>query len=347
MLRALLFSALLAACASAPADRPRSALAEAAIDTLAEQGFTGSVLVACGGDVIYARDVGVQGEPGRAPSYWLASISKQFTAAAILTLAEQHKLSLDEPLSRFFPFAPSDKASITLRQLLTHQSGLGQVYAADGVTDRDVAARAIFATPLNEAPGTRFRYSNDNFTLLAMVVEIASGQSFESYVHDHVFAPAGLRNAGFWPAIGGDIAPPALAPPQGANAQANWGFRGGTGMRASVRDLHAWTRALDAHRVLTAESVALLYGPHTQASDGDGVGFGWFWTEIDGRQWLWTRGSEDFGPNAILYRRRDTGLAIIAATNAGPAESAGPGWSRRARDALMPLFADACSEATR
>lgn len=333
---ALLF--LLMSCASAPAaveakiERARQAMQE-----LSAQGFAGSVLVACGDDIVFAGDYGVSDSLSRAPSYWLASVSKQFTAAAILTLVEAGRVSLDDPVSRFFPEAPADKATITLQQLLTHQSGLPQAYAADGITERDAAARAVLATPLASSPGSGFRYSSDNYSLLAMVVEIASGVRFEDYVRQRLFMPAGLQDSGFWPDRGEDFTPPVLRIPSGVE-NANWGYRGGTGMRASVRDLYAWSRALDAGSVLTVESRALLYGPHVRAGDGDGVGFGWFWSDLPSGRWLWTRGTEDYGPNAILYRRVGTPLVIIAATNAGPEEASGPGWSRRARDALMPIF---------
>ena len=331
--------ALFAAGASAPVE-PHSARAEQAMRGLAVNGFAGSVLVACGDRVLFAGDYGLREAQGREPSYWVASISKQFTATAILQLARAGKLSLDDHITRFFPNAPTDKAAITLTALLEHTSGLTQAYAADGVADRAQAAHAILAGPLASIPGATFHYSNDNYTLLAMIVEIASRQRFEDYVREHEFAPAGLQHAGFWPDTGEDFAPPTLVTLNGPASRANWGFRGGTGMRVSVADLYRWARALDTNQVLSPDDVALLYGPHTQASDGDGVGFGWFWSDTNGERWLWTRGSDSSGYNAVLYRRAGTALIVIAATNAGPAESAGPGYSRLARDALTPIFDD-------
>lgn len=344
----LMFASLLLAvsCASSPMEGSQVAAAHAAMAALVQQGFAGSVLVACGDAVVFEGDYGLNDPRGREPSYWLASVSKQFTAAAILRLAETGALTLDDPLSRYFPDVPSDKAATTIRQLLTHQSGLAQAYRADGIADRGQAARAIFSGELLSPPGAAFHYANDNYSLLAMIVEIVSRRSFEDYVRTQVFEPAGLRHAGFWPDAGRDFTPPMLSAPDGAVASANWGFRGSTGMRASAPDLYRWTRALDEGRVLTPGSVRQLYGPHAHVSDGDGVGFGWFWSDLPNGRWLWTRGSEDIGPNVILYRRAGTGLVIIAATNAGPAEDQGPGWSRRARDALTPIFTtDTCPTA--
>jgi CubicO group peptidase (beta-lactamase class C family) len=306
---------------------------------LVEHGFAGSALVACGDDVVFSGDFGLGDTHSEAPSYWVASISKQFTAAAILKLAERGRLSVQDPLSRFFPEAPPDKAGITIFQLLTHQGGLGQFYEADGVRDRDAAARAIFASPLIRAPGSGFAYSNSGYVLLAMIVEIASGQRFERFVAHEIFRPGGVRDGGFWPDTAGAFTPPLLAP-DGPPNFANWGFRGAIGMRASVPDLYRWTRALDAGGVLSEEGRTMLYGPHVRVSDGDGVGFNWFWTmRGDGRRLLWTRGTEDYGANVILYRLAGTPLVVVAATHAGPAEDSGPGWSRRARDALLAIYA--------
>lgn len=308
------------------------------------RGFVGSALVACGGRVVFRGDYGLRDGRGRTPSYWIASISKQFAAAAILKLQEQGRLSTEDTLGAFFPEAPPDKADITISQLLTHFSGLPrQAYAADGVQDREAAARAILSLPLAAQPGTAFAYSNDNYSLVAMIVEIVSGQGYEQFLRENLLAPAHLRDFGFWPDAEADFVPPVLRPPEGAMATAHWGFRGADGARASVEDLHRWTQALEERQVLSSESVRQLYGPSARATDGDGVGFGWFWSDQPNGRWLWTRGTEDFGGNAVIYRLWDTPLVIIAATNAGPAEEAGPGWSRQARDALMEIYdANAC-----
>ncbi len=345
-MRTLVFLAVfLASCASG-SDPERSAPLRAtqAMEDLVVRGFAGSVLVACGAAPIFSGDFGLPPHDGRTPSYWVASISKQFTAAAVLRLVERGRLRLEDNLGAFFPYAPRDKSGITLLQLATHRSGLPQAYAADGHNDREAAARAIFAGSLESAPGTQFRYSNDNYALLAMVVELASGERIEDFVQQNLLTPAGLTEAGFWPEAGNAYVPTRLMPPGAELAGPNWGMRGSDGMRASVNDLLRWVSALDGGELLSQESVARLYGPHLTLPDGDGVGMGWFWSATeDGKRWLWTRGTEDTGPNAILYRLWGTPLTIIAATNAGPAEDAGPGWSRQARDALMAIYdANAC-----
>jgi CubicO group peptidase (beta-lactamase class C family) len=342
-LNLFVLSVLLTACASAPPDER----AEAARSALTRAGFVGSALVACGDEVVFQGDFHVADPGGRTPSYWVASMSKQFTAAAILRLQEMGRLSIGDPLSRFFPSAPDDKRAVTLTQLMTHTSGFAQAYTADGIIDRAAAARAILAAPLANTPSAHFRYSNDNYSLLAIIVEEVSQRRFEAFVSEEIFARADLRAGGFWPDTHDDFVPQTLSPVDPPANVANWGFRGATGMRVSVADLHRWTRALDRGRVLSAESLALLFEPHARAGDGVDVAFGWFRSEIDGQNWLWTRGSESYGPNAILYRLVGTPLIVIAATNAGPAEEAGPGWSRVVRDALIAIYSrQACTPMT-
>ena len=333
-------AALMTACATPHGQAQQTAIeaATAALEQLQREGFVGSALAACGDAIWLSQSYGYATAPPAPPSYWVASISKQFTAAAILRLAEEGRLGLEDPLSRFFSWAPADKADITLMQLLTHQSGLPQAYAADGVREREAAARAILSLELAAAPGSRFGYANDNYSLLAIIVEFASGRDFESYVSEELFAPAGMRQTGFWPEEGEDFVPPTLNRPAAGLRQANWGFRGGTGMRASVEDLHQWSRALDEGLALSPWGVRQLFGPHVRLTDGRGVGFNWFWT-IAEPSLLYTSGSESYGPNARLYRAPGSGLVLVAATNAGPPEASGPGWSRRAGDALVAAFA--------
>jgi CubicO group peptidase (beta-lactamase class C family) len=158
--------------------------------------------------------------------FWIASISKQFGAVAVLKLAESRQLSLQDSLPRFFPNAPVDKRGIRLEQLLDHTAGLARRYAADGIADRDSAVAAILSIPLDRPHGQAFGYSNDAYTLVAAIVEIESGRSYERYLADNLLAPAGLHHTGFW----GPREHPEVAPIRGAftdraNIRPNWGFR--------------------------------------------------------------------------------------------------------------------------
>jgi CubicO group peptidase (beta-lactamase class C family) len=165
--------------------------------------YSGSVLIAYQGRVLLHQGYGWADPQKTHPitphtRFWIASISKQFTAAAIFRLVEQGRLLLKDPLNHFFPTAAADKKTITLQQLLTHTAGLRQNYAADGLTERQAAIDAILAGPLKSPPGECFGYSNDAYNLLAAIVEISAGDPFETSLQRLVLDPAGLADTGFW-----------------------------------------------------------------------------------------------------------------------------------------------------
>jgi len=126
-------------------------------------------------------------------SYPIASVSKHFTAAAILRLADQGRLGLDDPLSRFFPAARPRIGVLTLRHLLDHTSGLTRPGPAPRAAAVSVLARG--GTALGQ--GLDWDYSNYNYSLLGLVIEQASGRDYGQYVHDEIAAPLGLTGTGY------------------------------------------------------------------------------------------------------------------------------------------------------
>ncbi|TNE62220.1 MAG: class A beta-lactamase-related serine hydrolase [Alphaproteobacteria bacterium] len=333
--------AILMLSSSAGADALKDA--NAGLDNLAAGGFQGSVLVACGKDTVLRRDVGLPAHDDTATvRYEVASISKWLTAIATLKLVEQGHLGLDASLSKFFPAVPADKADITVRQLLTHQSGLPQAYAAEGHADMADAAAAIFAGPLDFPPGTGFGYANDNFSLLAMLIEKASGMPYRASLQQTIADPLGMDPVAFWPdpIRPDEYFPPLLSPRETPPYRQDWGFMGGHGARLSVAELHKILMGIEDGTLLTPASRALLFGPHLTTEGGTGIGMGWYHNRDDaGRALQSTRGSDNSGGNAVVYKVGTDGLVVIAATNAGPDEDAGPGWSRQARDVLIAAFA--------
>ena len=124
----------------------------------------------------------------------LGSVTKQFTAAAILKLEEQGSSA---PIGRFIG-APADKAGITLHQLLTHTAGL-PVYTGDDFepAGRDETVAKMLAAPLRFPPGSDFAYSNAGYSLLAAIVVLASGEGYEEFLRANLFTPAGLEATGY------------------------------------------------------------------------------------------------------------------------------------------------------
>lgn len=298
---------------------------EAHLRIAAASGFNGIVRIAQGDRLLLHRAYGwadaAQSRPLTPDTpFWIASISKTFAAAAVLKLAELGRLSLKDPLTRFFHAVPHDKASITLHHLLSHTAGLGQHYAADGVTDREDAVMAILSQPLQGPPGSGFSYSNDAYTLVAAIIELVAEMPYESYLCTTLLEPAGLTHSGFWgspeSASVAPILPPLTRPP--SVLRPNWGYRGATGMYATAEDLHRWYRALQSNRILSVESWHRMITPYVTRPDGTGVGYGWFISHTpQGAVRLWTRGYEDFGHGAVLTVHPDQDLVLIVMSNSG------------------------------
>lgn len=297
----------------------------------AADGFSGSVVVARSGEVVLASAHGRGITPETV--FWIASGSKQFTAAAILKLQEQGKLGVRDPIIKFFGEVPEDKRGITIHHLLTHTSGLPHRYAADGITGRDEAVRAILAVPLKQPVGEGYSYSNDGYNLLAAIVEVASGTPFEEYLGKNLLAPAGLSRTGFWgfEKPGVPVAPP--KDPERARgmrhtiwkdgkSQANWGYRGATGVFSTPGDLHAWVAALRAGKVLSQQSLDLLWAPHvlvrSELEAEVYYGYGWAEERSAGKL-LEVRhsGDEDWLGHNSLMRFLTDGDATIVLSNAG------------------------------
>jgi CubicO group peptidase (beta-lactamase class C family) len=193
---------------------------------LADSGFSGVVLIARDTSVIMNKAYSPRnGRPLSIQSQFnLGSITKGFTAAAILRLRSQHRLAFSDPISRFFPYAPEAKRGITVFHLLTHTSGLRGRSAGSGIVRRDGAVNAILAQPLDYPPGTQYRYMDDDYQLLAAVIEVASGLTWEDYITRELLQPARMWSTGFQ---GGD-----------------WGHKGANGMRSTSRDVFRWLSAI-------------------------------------------------------------------------------------------------------
>ena len=164
------------------------------------------------GKILYQRGYGMADLDHNVPItadtvFHVASMSKQFTAAAIVMLAQERKLSLDDEVRKYVPELPDFGAPVTLRQLVHHTSGLrdqwdllglaGWRYSPDLITDDDVLSVMSRQKDLNFPPGSKHMYSNTNYTLLAQVVKRMSGQSFREFTTSRIFQPLGMRNTHF------------------------------------------------------------------------------------------------------------------------------------------------------
>src|SRR5687768_11256733 len=139
--------------------------------------------------------------------FHVASVSKQFTAAAVTLLAQEGRLSLDDPVRKYLPEVPDFGSPLTIRQLVHHTSGLrdqwqllelsGWRYSHDLITDADVMSLVRRQKTLDFAPGSKYSYSNTGYTLLAQIVGRVSGRSFREFTTERLFAPLGMSSTHF------------------------------------------------------------------------------------------------------------------------------------------------------
>ena len=295
-----------------PADTLHERL-DAYLAARAAEGFSGVVLVEVDGRRVLREAYG----PGIAPTtaFWIGSLSKPFTAAAILHLRDTGRLSLADSLARFFEDVPGDKRAVTVRHLLTHTSGLADGYVADDVPDRDEAVRTILSVPLDRDPGTGYGYTSDGYALLAAIIEGVSGEAFETYLQEHVLGPAEMTQTGFWgaPHPGGPLAPVARPVPLDG-----WGFKGGTGMSSTADDLLRWHRAMRSDAVLSTRTWEEATAPQAVRPETRAYGYGWhiLQTSRGTRLVVHTGAESELEHHAALYRFVDEDVVVIVLSNA-------------------------------
>ena len=220
-------------------------------------------------------------QPGHV--FYAASVSKQFTAAAIMRLVEAGKLTVQAPIRQFFPNVPASWNGITVEHLLHHTSGIANLYMDAGFrqhafephTSQQLLGQAI-AMPLVGIPGKQFTYASVNYTLLAMIIEQVSGEKYDVYLARQFFVPLGMTNTIFIQNAGlinGLVTPYEQGPKLAVRWDSSLMF--GSGSFASTNaDLARWTLALQSGNVLKPTSVQAMNTALT-LSDGSHVPYGY------------------------------------------------------------------------
>ena len=300
-----------------------------AVRVQVDSGFSGVVLVAWKDSVLLHRAYAPPGEVlSRGDAFWIASMTKGFTAAAVLQLQEEGRLRVTDSIGRFFPDAPRDKSAITVHQLLTHTSGLGGESTGDGIVERSRAVTQILAQDLIFPPGQGYKYGDDNYVLLAAIIEIASGKQWEDYERSRLIERLHLRTVGFACRPHGSAQTPvgrsARAQRQGSpisRIACDWGHKGANGMFATAPDLLRWSRALmvpgplgsAGNGALGQPQIAVRREPPFEVSYGYGVRV----YTLDGSVVeVMHSGSGDDDHTGVVRNLR-SGVTIIVLSNAG------------------------------
>jgi CubicO group peptidase (beta-lactamase class C family) len=258
-----------------------------------------------------------------ATNYRLASMSKQFTAAAILLLAEDGRLSIDDPVRRWLPTLPDAADGMVIRHLLTHRSGIldyeDLIPEGTSTQVRDAGALALLETQNRGyfAPGTGYRYSNSGYVLLSLIAGRASGMDFASFLRERIFQPLGMCNTIAFVAGVSEIPHRAFGY---SLTRDSWvrtdqsltsATLGDGGIYSSIDDLAKWDAALSDERLLRHASLRLAFEAATPTDHPEvQYGFGW---RVSGDT-VWHTG-ETIGFQNVILRHVAQGLTVILLTN--------------------------------
>ena len=327
----------MASLATAQDEPDVGAQVDAFLTRLEAFGFGGSFLVATDGDVVLQKGYGVANlETGAMNTgntvFGIGSIAKDFTAAAILTLERDGLLHTEDIISDYLEGVPSDKAGISIQELIDHTSGLETYHDTEGdfqVMSKDEAMEAIFNAPLLAAPGTEEIYSNSGYTVLIFIIEDVSGQPFQDYIREAVLRPAGLNRTGFWGESFEDVAFSMNNYDGYSSVQTwnqSWALAGNGEMVSSVGDLYQWVQVLQTEDLLPT---ALKQKGHLNPEDG----------------LFFAGGSDAHDYNAVVAYFPEDGLFISGMSNQGnyKAEMAGIQIYYRLQGEDLPLPSETIS----
>ena len=264
--------------------------------------------------------------------FQIQSVTKTMTAAAVLLLAEEGKLSLTDPVARHLDGTPDAWKGVTLRHLLSHTSGVKDFINDPNASLRlDVTEQDVLATtaprPLNFEPSARYEYCNTGYHLLAMVIRKVTGKSYGDFLAERFFGPLGMtqtrvvslteliphRAAGYaW--AGGALH-------RGQYVAESILSYGGGGVVSTAADMATWAQALAAERVLPRRVLEQAWTPETLAdASKSGYGLGWGIADVNGRRAVGHSGAHVTGFTSNFTHFPDDGVTVVVLTNAGHAD---------------------------
>jgi D-alanyl-D-alanine carboxypeptidase len=335
---ALLFLALpISAAAAPPSDQELAAYADQVFSKMYPADEPGAaVLVQRDGRVVLRKGYGIAdlelGVPIQPDMVFeLGSVTKQFTAAAVLKLAEQGKLRLEDEVTKHLPDYPTHGARITIEHLLTHTSGIPSYTGLpewQPLVRKDLTLPELIALfkdkPLEFAPGEKWSYNNSAYVLLGAVIEKVSGRSYEDFVEQEVFAPLGMtrsryghqeelvpgRVEGYHPqGDGGYVPAPYLSMTQPYAAGS---------LMSTVDDLARWDEGLAPGKLLSAASLERMFtAVRLNSGFSTRYGGGWFFFEHAGRRFI-EHGGDIFGFTALITRVPEEKLLVVVLSNNPP-----------------------------
>ena len=333
-----MISLLLVALGAPLAAQTTPVAATAAYDKVLKDSFAAdkpgaSVIVVKDGRMVFRKalgmadlELGVPLQPDMV--FRLGSITKQFTAASILMLAEEGKLSLQDPIEKFLPGYPTQGHAITVEHLLTHTSGIQSYTDIPGWMTTKITAPMTVAElvdgfkkePMQFAPGEKWAYNNSAFVLLGAIIEKASGKSYEAFVKERIFEPLGMTSSYY-----GSTEPiiPKRVPGYTADGDKvrNAGYLSMTqpysagSLSSSVDDLARWDAALYTEKILKKASLEKAWTSYVlKSGEATKYGYGWAVSKLRGRRSI-EHGGGIFGFSTYALRLPEDRVYVAVLTN--------------------------------
>jgi CubicO group peptidase (beta-lactamase class C family) len=323
---------LLPACVRQPGslgfDPDRVAQLDEILSRMAvDETFSGSILIAQDGEVLLSRGYGSADRElsiSNTPQtrFRLGSITKQFTAMAILILQSQGRLNVQDPICRTIEDCPAAWEDITIHHLLTHTSGITPMVGNSGslpITPDELIA-LIKDSPLDFQPGERFSYSNCGYWVLGYIIEQVSGQSYKDFIQQAIFEPLEMHDSGYDQDARGLAVgykdQYTIATPSGVS-DSSFAYSAGA-LYSTVEDLYRWDQALYTDKLIPRELLDQMFAPLINLSPdvvgSAAYGYGWIVQGDLGRQLVWHGGAID-GFRSSIIRYPDERITIILLSN--------------------------------
>lgn len=285
--------------------------------------FNGAVLVADDDEIVYENTFGFADFDEELPldsntPFYLASLGKQFIATAIMKLSENNKIDLNDPLTRYFPLLPGFYAEVRISNLLNHTSGIPDYLSAAAVkdmTNQQVYQYLSSLSKLEFKPGSKYRYSNSGYVLLAMIVEVATGQPIDNYFAEEYFSPLDMKNTFIYTK-------------ETNEHKRAYGFNdkskpedyelytvGDGGFYSTTNDLFTWLVALNNGEIISDVSLEKMYEPvQLESGREKRYGYGWELGSNSGGPLVYHSG-QLAGFRTYLERQNSSKRTMIILTN--------------------------------
>ena len=322
----------LAGAAFKVADRAHTDLAPRADEYLSAETragrFSGAALIARDGKVLFSRGYGFANAEHEVPNtpqtkFRLGSVTKQFTAMAIMILQERGKLSTQDPVAKYVPDCPDAWRDITLHHVLTYTAGIPNLTTFPDYRQTMMLPSSIASTvarfknrPLEFKPGERFQYSNSGYILLGYIIELVSGGSYEDFLRRNIFEPLKMADSGY------DHYEPVLkhraagyARPVGKSINAPYQDmsipHGAGALYSTTEDLLRWDQALYTGQLVSQKSIETIFTPNK-----NNYAYGWMVSEQFGRKEI-SHGGQINGFSSFIARYPADKVCVIVLSNFG------------------------------